>query len=92
MWEIGGEKFSLFLQLTLIQDIVSDFLRKPGLVQGLIWFQNSKSWWRDPVFWHQRMTSKNFKITLENATIDELGAVLSYQNQNLDIKADMVVI
>jgi hypothetical protein len=85
MWEIGGEK-SFDLTAYIDTGFVSDFLRKPGLVQGRFGFKLEARGNEIRCFWPPTDDVRNFKITLENATIDEFRGSMSYQNQNLDIK------
>ncbi|MDQ1328879.1 MAG: translocation and assembly module TamB, partial [Candidatus Poribacteria bacterium] len=85
MWEIGGEK-SFDLTAYIDTGFVSDFLRKPGLVQGRFGFKLEARSDEIRCFWPPTDDVRNFRITMENATIDEFRGSMSYQNQNLDIK------
>jgi len=85
MWEIGGEK-SFDLTAYIDTGFVSDFLRQPGLVQGRFGFKLEARGNEIRCFWPPTDDVRNFKITLENATVDEFRGSMSYQNQNLDIK------
>jgi autotransporter translocation and assembly factor TamB len=85
MWEIGGEK-SFDLTAYIDTGFVSDFLRKPGLMQGRLGFKLEARGNEIRCFWPPTDDVHNTKLTVENATIDEFRGSMSYQNQSLDIK------
>jgi autotransporter translocation and assembly factor TamB len=85
VWEIGGEKS---FDLTAFADMgfLSEFLNKPGSMQGRFGFKLEARGNEIKCFWPPTEDDRSLKFTFENASIDRLEGKLAFKNQNISIE------
>ncbi|MEK7400473.1 MAG: hypothetical protein AAB116_26310 [Candidatus Poribacteria bacterium] len=85
VWEIGGEK-SFDLTAFVDMGFLSEFLNKPGSMQGRFGFKLEARGNEIKCFWPPTEDDRSLKFTFENASVDRLEGKLAFKNQNLSIE------